>query len=35
MVYTGDLKSPGLRPCGFESRPEHKNVKKIKTAFDF
>lgn len=27
MVYTGDLKSPGLRPCGFESRPEHKNVK--------
>jgi hypothetical protein len=24
LVYTADLKSAGLRPCGFESRPSYK-----------
>ncbi len=26
-VYTADLKSAGLRPCGFESRPRYQILK--------
>ena len=28
-VYTADLKSAGLRPCGFEPRPRYQKLEKI------
>ena len=33
LVYALDLKSSGLRPCGFESRPGHHNKKIMKNKF--
>ena len=33
MVYTQDLKSCGLRPCGFESHHQHRFVKPTLSGF--